>query len=179
MLTSKVPNPTTCTLCSFFNSSVTTSIKAFKAFSESFFDNSAWSAIAAISSVLLMDCSSSYLHLEFTISILFIQSQRPYPSYGMPLCTVIPVFTVNVKVNPPFPLYFQAFSLFYHTFKVQIQILLLKTFFSLLSALSQSEAFLCFLPISMLYLYNNTNWPFSRIFPDRSDGSSDIPFRPP
>lgn len=76
-----------------------------------------------------MDCSSSYLHLEFTISILFIQSQRPYPSYGMPLCTVIPVFTVNVKVNPPFPLYFQAFSLFYHTFKVQIQILLLKTFF--------------------------------------------------
>ena len=27
--------------------------------------------------------------------------------------------------------------------------------------------------------YNYTNWPFSRIFPDRSDGSSDIPFRPP
>ena len=67
------------------------------------------SAIAAISSVLFMDYSSSYLHLEFTISILFIQSQRPYPSYGMPLCTVIPVFTVNVKVNPPFSLYFQAF----------------------------------------------------------------------
>ena len=43
---------------SFFNSSATTSVKAFNAFSASFLDNPAWSAIAAINSVLFILNSS-------------------------------------------------------------------------------------------------------------------------
>ena len=98
------------------------------------------------------------------------------PSYDMPLCTVIPVFIRNVKVNPPFSLYFQGFPAFLDVLRAQIQTALLKTFFSLLPALLQSLVSLYFLPISTLYSCNSRNLQFSRTFPDRSDGFSDILF---
>ena len=96
----------------------------------------------------------------------------------MPLCTVIPVFIRNVKVNPLFSLYFQGFPAFSGALRVQIQTALLKTFFSLLSALLQSLVSLYFLPISTLYSCNSMNLQFSRTFPDKSDGFSNILFRP-
>ena len=56
--TSKVPNPTNWIFSPFFNSSATTSVKAFNAFSASFLDNSVFFAIAATNSVLFIKFSS-------------------------------------------------------------------------------------------------------------------------
>ena len=57
-VTSKVPNPTNWIFSPFFNSSATTSVKAFNAFSASFLDNSVFFAIAATNSVLFIKFSS-------------------------------------------------------------------------------------------------------------------------
>ena len=132
-----------------------------------------------LSMLLIRAAVNAYRKLKLSITISeYSTTQRSLCGKGKRYSTqhTIPQ-NLNLKNILTKPSHFQGFPAFSGALRVQIQTALLKTFFSLLSALLQSLVSLYFLPISTLYSCNSMNLQFSRTFPDKSDGFSNILFR--